>query len=89
VAKTVKKIRDEQEKYTDAVRSNTNDNINRLRELQREYQNTIKKIVETRDEELKNIEQRKNADKVQNTEQFAKDQAEKFAESLKKVIELQ
>lgn len=53
-------MKEEEDKYADAVRSNTNDNINKLRDLQREYSNTIKKIVETRDEELKNIEQRRN-----------------------------
>lgn len=89
IDKLTQKIKDKQEEYAEAVRSNATDNINKLRDLQREYDKTIAKVIETRDEELKNIEQRKNEDKTQNTQDFTKEQAQKFAESLQKVLELQ
>lgn len=77
-----------QQDYKDALIKNNNEMINKMREAQVEYDKTIKKIVQTRDEELKSIESKKNQDKNNNVFDFARSQADAYASSLERVKEL-
>lgn len=87
--KAIVNVTDAQQEYNDAVIDTTNQIKNNLRETQREYDKTIKKIKETRDEELKNIELERQKDKSKNTEDFVKSQAEDLAKSQQEQIKLQ
>lgn len=82
-------LKDAQQEYKDAVIKNNNEMINKMRDAQKEYDKTIKKIIETRDEELKSIEAKRVEDKNKNIFSFARDQAEEYAKSLQEVQKLQ
>ncbi|MEI6426589.1 MAG: hypothetical protein WCO66_04580, partial [Candidatus Absconditabacteria bacterium] len=87
--KAITNVTDAQQEYNDAVIDTTNQIKNNLRETQREYDKTIKKIKETRDEELKNIEIERQQNKSKNTEDFVKSQAEDLAKSQQEQSSLQ
>jgi tape measure domain-containing protein len=87
--KTIEKLSDAQQNYKDTVVDSVNAIKNNLRDAQKEYDKTIKKIQETREEELKNIELQRSQSKQDNVQDFAKSQAEDFAKSKKEQEKLQ